>query len=309
MSVMLMIFSCTDLDLELRDQLSQDEALQFFEDNGIDLLLSEAYVSQKRAFSGFSSEWHLEEWSGDQIFTPTRGADWNDGGVWIALHTHIWDANHSALRNVFERILQVIFKTTEILASNPTPQQAAEMTVLRAKAVASALSLWGKVPIRRNFDNLLSDPEVMTAEVAYQFIVDEIISVMADLQDDGPDYLITKNAARALLMQVYLNKGAYLTPQSPTFDNADMDKIIALADDVIATGKYNLNCNYFDNFLVTNDVSSCENIWTLENNRGVNNFFHTMWQATLGQQQGPGGWNGFTTLSDFYFSKNYKVKL
>ena len=304
-SVVLMLFSCTDLDQEIRDELNKDQFVDFLENNdGINSLLNDAYISQKRAFSGFGSEWHLEEWSADQIFTPTRGADWSDGGAWIALHTHIWDADHGALRNSFERILQIVFRTTEILDLLTTEQkeQFAQMTVLRAKAIASTLNLWGKVPIRRTFEDLLADPEVMTPEVAYQFIVDEVTSVMSDLPDDGPAYHITKNAARALLMQVYLNKGAYLTPQSPTFDTADMDKVISLADDVIATGKYNLTCNYFDNFLTTNDTDSCENIWTIENDLGDQNQFNNMWRATLGQQQGPGGWNGFTTLSNFYDS-------
>src|SRR5690606_10649458 len=74
--------------------------------------------------------------------------------------------------------------------------------------------------------------------------------------------------------------------------------------EIMATGKYNIDCNYFDNFTVNNDISSCENIWTLENLTGdpTSGPQRSLWQVTLNQKQGPSGWNGFTTTSDFYDS-------
>ena len=37
-----------------------------------------------------------------------------------------------------------------------------------------------------------------------------------------------KDAAKALLMKVYLNRGVYANRDAPTFAAADMDQVIAL---------------------------------------------------------------------------------
>lgn len=297
------MFSCTKLEYELTNELSAEDAQAFFDENGIGELIESTYISSKDAYQGLQTIWHLEEWSGDQIMTPTRGGDWGDGGNWITLHTHTWNADHPDIRDAFKKILQVVFKTTEVLNTNPEPVKAAEMRFLRAFAVGTVANLWGQVPIRVDFDNLLSAPPVMTAEEATQFAIEELNAVIPDLPD-GPVDQANKDAGKAYLMHILLNKGAFITPETPTFAPTDMDRIIELADEIIGTGKYNIDCNIFDNFLSNNNITSCENIWTFENVRGDPTALalNRHWLATLNSAQGPGGWNGFATLSDFYDS-------
>ena len=86
---------------------------------------------------------------------------------------------------------------------------------------------------------------------------------MASLPDPAPAYVANKNAARALLMKFTLNKGVYANRATPTFDAADMAKVISLADEIITSNKYALNDNFFDNFAPDNDVKSTENIYHL----------------------------------------------
>ncbi|HEY8960038.1 RagB/SusD family nutrient uptake outer membrane protein, partial [Chitinophaga sp.] len=112
--------------------------------------------------------------------------------------------------------------------------------------------------------------------------------------------------ARFLLMKIYLNKGAFLNRKAPTFDAADMQKVIALADELTASG-YTITPNYFDNFAKDNDAKSKENIFTQQNGPGISNIrngnnVYCRWMCTLHYSQNPSGWNGFTTLSDFYDS-------
>jgi hypothetical protein len=79
-----------------------------------------------------------------------------------------------------------------------------------------------------------------------------------------------------------------------------MNQVITLANTVMAGG-YTLNTNYFDNFAPTNNVISTENIWTAENVGGSSSGnVRSRWFCTLHYNQNPSGWNGFTTLSDFY---------
>jgi starch-binding outer membrane protein, SusD/RagB family len=80
-----------------------------------------------------------------------------------------------------------------------------------------------------------------------------------------------------------------------------MNQVITLADQIINNTKYKLADNIFDNFAPDNDAKSTENIYTLYNkdgDRGGN--VRSRWFLGLHYNQKPSGWNGFTTLSDFY---------
>ena len=70
-----------------------------------------------------------------------------------------------------------------------------------------------------------------------------------------------------------------------------MTKAIAFADAVTADG-FALETNYFDNF--TTKATSEIILVTLEGSPS------NRWFMTLHYDQNPSGWNGFTTLADFY---------
>ena len=79
---------------------------------------------------------------------PTRGGDWDDNGVWRVLHAHAWDATHTQSATVFNDMGALESDATTVLASNPTPDQAAEATFLRSLAQFYFLDLYGQVPYR-----------------------------------------------------------------------------------------------------------------------------------------------------------------
>jgi hypothetical protein len=124
---------------------------------------------------------------------------------------------------------------------------------------------------------------------------------MTSLPDDAAAFVANKNAAKALLMKLYLNKGVYNNRAAPTFDAADMTQVLTLADQIIASNKYSITDNFFDNFAPDNDVKSRENIFTLRNQGGGGggNVRGTAFQVSH-YNMNPDGWNGFATLSDFY---------
>src|SRR5690606_5777162 len=110
------------------------------------------------------------------------------------------------------------------------------------------------------------------------------------------------DAAKVLLMKIFLNKGVFLNRESPTFSEEDMRQVINLADEIINSGKYELINDYFLNFSPANGQSDTENIFTGENIGGESSAtsMTNMWVATLHYNQNPRGNNGFCTLSDFY---------
>ena len=64
------------------------------------------------------------------------------------------------------------------------------------------------------------------------------------------------DAAKMLLMRLYLNRGAFNNRANPTFDDADMQQVITLGNSIITSGKYSYMANYFDNFSASNGAST-----------------------------------------------------
>jgi hypothetical protein len=77
-----------------------------------------------------------------------------------------------------------------------------------------------------------------------------------------------------------------------------MDSVIRLADEIIGSGKFHFSQKYFDNFAPDNATRSKENIFTAEGRAESMFSVGSTWEGVLHYSQG--GWNGFTTLSDFY---------
>ena len=294
----LFFFSCTKLDEKFRSQLAQNNAT----DLKASQFLSSAYTSLYGPFQGNSDLWALQTLSTDEGIPPTRAGDWDDNGAWRAVATKSWNADLGQVRGQFESLLATQFAASNVLQFKPSTQEAAEARFIRAFSMYWVLDGYNQVPYREDLSNYKLLPKTLKGVEALDFIISELTAILPTLPDTGPAYTANKNAAKALLMKIYLNKGVYANRTAPTFAADDMTKVSALADEIIGSGKYSLNSNYFDNFAPDNDVKSTENIFTFLNdpasNRGANVRGFTFMVSHYNQN--PGGWNGFATLSDFY---------
>lgn len=292
----LTIGACTDLKEELREDLPEGETPDPA------ALLQSAYDAMRLPYQDQSRFWAAQQHTSDETLGPTRGGDWDDNGIWRTLHNHTWDADHAFLSSTFSELLQIVFATTNLLQFDPSAEVAAESRFLRAFVVTSVLDGWGQVPFRKEGSSLLEDAEVLQPQEAVDLIIAELDAIQGSLTD-GPANRANKDAGKFLKMRVLLNKGMYLNRENPTFETADMNQVISLADEIINSGKYSIATNYFDNFAPNNDAISTENIWTAENVGGSNSGnVRSRWFCTLHYNQNPSGWNGFATLGDFYDS-------
>jgi hypothetical protein len=307
------LFSCSKLDENLNGQLTEEEARRLLGNSSggaVDAttLLRNIYNGMNEPYSNVNSMWALQQHTTDETMGPTRGGDWDDGGVWRVLHSHKWDANHPYISNVYRNILRTSFGVTDLLRFNPAPQQAAEARFLRAFTDFTILDGWDQVPYRTNTADPGEIPKVRKGTEALDYIIAEVTAALPSLPDNAPAHQASKNAARVLLMKAYLNRGVYRNRQNPTFDAADMTKVIQFADEIIAQNKYSLTPFYFNNFAPTNNQLSTELIFTLANRdpavpgsnstNGVQFIYHS--GLHYNSPNPMGGWNGFTTLSDFY---------
>jgi len=293
-----LLASCSKLDEKLGSQ-------QFTGPGGgtvsTSSLLASAYDGMRTPYQDQSRIWAAQQHTTDETIGPTRAGDWDDNGVWRVLHTHQWDATHGFLSDTYRDLGKVIFTCTDLLRFSPTTQEAAEARFLRAMTNFSMLDGWDQVPYRENTDDPNEVPKIRKGTVALDYIISEINAALPALPN-GPAKIANKDAARALLMKCYLNKGVYANRATPTFAVADMNQVITLADQIINSARgYALGGNYFDNFAPSNEGIATENIWTAENIGGSSSGnVRSRWFCGLHYNQNPSGWNGFTTLSDFY---------
>jgi len=304
--------ACTKLDEGLNSTLTSSQVASSLGSAGTGLLLSAAYSDIAGPLAGQSGVFSLEENSTDESLVPTRGGDWDDNGVWRVIHSHTWNADHGQVRDNFNDLNKINFDATNVLGFNPTKAQAAEARFLRALSLYYLLDIYGQYPVRNPGDNLLNAPTVKSGADGINFIISELTAVLPDLPANNPITLANPDACRTLLMKCYLNKGMYVNRAAPTFDAADMAQVIALGNAIINSGKYSFTANYFDNFSVDNDVKSKEGIFTYPNTSGVSANHagvEARWNMTLHYNSytpnNPNaGWNGFSTISDFYNSFN-----
>lgn len=301
----LTITGCTKLDEKLGSTLERSEADSVIQ---VASLLKTAYDGLQLPYQDQSNLWALQEMPSDEAVAPTRGGDWDDNGQWRSLKTHSWTPEHPIIGATFTNLLLLQYSATNVLNFGPSKQQAAEARFLRALSMFSVLDAFGQVPFREPGEDLRQAPNVLSGQAAVDFIIAELTAILPDLPERSatvPAYVANKDAARTLLMKTYLNKGAFLNPAQPTFEAADMAQVVTLANEIITSGRYTLANNYFDNLAYNNDEIGTENIFTQQNGPGQStvrpgNAAFCHWAPTLHYHQTPGGWNGFSTVSDFY---------
>ncbi|MBL7782270.1 MAG: RagB/SusD family nutrient uptake outer membrane protein [Saprospiraceae bacterium] len=288
--------ACTNLEPEIRDSQLREGAGGVFVPGDP----AEALVTSYKDLGAFTDQaniYALLDHTSDEMIPPTRGTDWGDNGVWRTLHQHTWDATHSYVLASWNQLNERVYRCNQVLASNPNAQQAAEAKFLRAFFMFHVMDLFGQVPFRNVDEGVEVNPKVYTRSEAFDVITRDLEEALPNLPNTGPSATnskATKAAANALLARLYLNKAVYKAASASgpyTFDAADMNKVISYCDAVTAAG-YNLESNYFTNFSTS---ASSEVIFTSAEGSPQNRWF-----MTLHYDQNPSGWNGFTTLADFY---------
>ena len=299
--VALVVISCTKLDERFRSELAAGNTGSITPGE----LLVSAYQSMQGTFQGNGNLISAAQVTTDETIVPTRAGDWDDNGAWRSLFLHSWNADHSFLSGAYSALLGAQFAASNVLQFSPSPQQAAEARFLRALSIYWVLDGWDQVPYRENLTDYKITPKTLKGTEAADFIISELNAIMATLPDGAPTSatVANKDAARALLMKVYLNKGVFANRATPTFAAADMTQVITLADQIINSNKYALNDNFFDAFAPDNDVKSKESIFTFLNTgtsaRGTDAMRGFQYMVNH-YNMNPGGWNGWSTLSDFY---------
>ncbi len=259
----------------------------------------------------------LEENTSDECLVPTRGGDWDDNGVWRVLHAHTWTSVHSQMINVFNGLGKFESDALSTLAASPNAQQSDEALFLLSLAQYYYLDFYGQIPYRTVADyNSIKPAPVYNPTDGVNALITQLNGIITRnaIPTSNIPKLASTDAARFLLMKVLLNKGAFINRSAPTFNDADMNQVITLGNQLISSGRYSLNPNFFNQFAPNGGATNTESIWAWPNNGSSNPLpginaggINSRWCMTLHYNSwdqngtyGGAGWNGFSTVSDFY---------
>ena len=296
-------FSCTKLEDTSIDKITDGSAIA--PEQFLDAAYGRMYVHPTN-----DNSFALNEHPTDEVQGPTRGTDWDDNGQWRQVHEQTWTPTHAFVVQAWDDYNKGHALANEVLY-NPksSPAVIAQATFLRAYFMYHIMDLYGQVPFKDKADVIT----VLSRAQAFDKIVADLETSSKDLSDAGATpsqkMIATKQAAQAMLAKLYLNKGVYTAAalsEKYTFAAADMDKVIAACDAITASGKFALSAKYFDNFATNNDQVSKELVFNFPFVAGVtpipSNFGSNQRLVYPGTHynQNPSGWNGFSTLSDFY---------
>lgn len=311
-------FACTDLTEETPSDLTVLNSEEQFVS-----ALGEAYaiLGAWQNHGGFFS---LQQISTDETVIPRRGGDWFDGGIWLDTHQHTTNAEHGPTNGSWNYLFSGVNATSRLILQFETlieegqaePELAepfiAEMQVMRAFYYFWLLDTFGNVPIIDNFAEVPSSPANNTDfqagrtevfEFIEQSLLDNVDLISTDVQASYGR--VNKYAAHFLLAKLYLNGPVYTGQETWNGENF-YELADAQLDEIIDSGVFSLESDYFNNFAVENSGSS-ETIFAIPYDEvflpGFNMHHMTLHYGQQDQfdfQQQP--WNGYATLAEFYNS-------
>jgi starch-binding outer membrane protein, SusD/RagB family len=293
------IITGCNLEIEETDSLISDEGTLFEGVENVSGSLDAIYGAITGQTGDQANLYALTEVTSDELLVPTRGTDWGDNGVWRTLHAHTWGPTHEYVLNVWNDKNSAVLRCTEVIdpLSNATAAQVAEAKFARAYNMWIVMDFYGQVPFRNPTDGPEILPSVMSRTEAYDMIVQDLTDAIAALPAGNPTASNktrpTKATARFFLAKVKLNANVY----KGAYGANDLQDVITLVDAIEADG-FGLVGNYFDIFKASNFTNS-DVIWNTTSGNG-NRMWNSLHYNQAHTGNGGGGWNGFTTLSEFY---------
>lgn len=301
-------WSCTDLEEEILDESlnggnSETDILQGS--------LAPAYAILPNFFL-HTNYFALQQISTDESILPYRGGtDWGDNGIYIDMHRHTYTPSHVRINNAWSSLTQGISRAvTAINVLEPLSESNSEAKTLLAEARGLkayysmvTLDLFGLVFVKDNPDEL---SVILRGNDAVEYIKNEFVDIENLVSNNVGPGRISQGAVWGLLARLHLNAPVWRNPYgTPSFDAADMDKVIEYTDKVINSGQYALSSEYFAIFDDENH-SNPELIFAVDQRSDLNGHNRMAYFSLSGDMfplppfPSANGTDGPAITSDFY---------
>ncbi len=269
--------SCTDLTENPPNEVTPANFHPTAQD--VAALIGSVYSPLRNVWMGWYGQVDGQGEPADILLTPNRPNGWYDGGVYLRNHQHTWDDRTGQANSLWgeayggitaaNRVMYQITTGIAPVAADKQPAVIAELKAIRAYYYDLLMDDFGNIPITTDFSDTTL-PTQSTRQQAYDFVTSELEAAIPQLSTEtgAATYgRMNKWAAEAILARVYLNAGVYT-------GTTHYDKVITLCNDIINSGKFQLESTYRAPFSRTNNTSS-ENIWLVpydQVNAGGSNF-------------------------------------
>jgi len=298
--------ACTDLSPEVYTDVRKEDYFKTPEQ--FSTLIANAYSQLAGEYGYIYREgfWSLQEYTSDEVVVPTRGTDWYDAGVPMAMHQHTWGSNTRDINNGWSFAYGGVTKCNTVLDnihnimgddestySDAAKSGIAETKILRAFYHLLAMDVYGNVHI----DDGVRETKQYTRKEVFEWIEQELLDNLELVGDEVRYGSMTRPVAYMILAKMYLNAEVYTgTPRW-----ADAEHYC----DLIIDGKYyDLNNDYFDAFKISN-TGNKEIIFPIVFDAvyANGNMFHLITQHYAMRDVfgfTTDCWNGPCTLESFY---------
>lgn len=310
---------CTDLEEEVIDEVLGGES------SDPESAVAAAYGKLGDAtFVDHGNVFALQEYSTDEALLPTRGSDWGDGGKWRSMHEFTWKADNAVVTTTWNNLVSGITKSLTAIQSVNADESFGERELFLAEAKGlwafytyHTLDLFGQAPFRNPFEEN-AELQILQAGTAIDSLITEVESLVPELAELGSQSThngrFTKQAAYALLADMYLNRSVYKdrynTSSGFNFreaavdnDGTDMDKVIYYTS-LLIDGNFRLESNYFDNFAIGNSGGSELIFVVVQENDNMRNSENDFAYMSTGRNQKTSpnnrGTNGSCITGEFY---------
>lgn len=249
-----LIIGCTDLDVEIKSQYTS------FPDSEIaaEAKTADVYYAMRGPLS--RSYHHAQTLSSDEAMGVSLSGDYYDNGVYAHMSLHSWTPDDGII-GYFEALTSGITRCNRAILElgGEEADITASIRAVRAYYFWVLMDSYGDVPL---LNRLLEEDEAMDRSprpVIAEYIESELLAVL-DLLPTNVDASTygkpTRYMAEALLAKLYLNWAVYTSPDvaayTPNMSNPKLNNVVAMCDDIIESGKFDLSDPYLSKFYPEN---------------------------------------------------------
>lgn len=281
--------SCTDLDVDIKSQYTEFPTSE----RAAEAISADVYAAYRSAL-GYN-HWMVQTLSSDEAVSVALGTDYYDGGRFRELHVHNWTPDNAILPGIWNAAMTGINLSNNVLTifGDDESSKSAPMRAMRAYFYFILMDNFGAAPLITGKVDKIPDRS-SRAEIA-KFIESELLIVRDRLpiEVSAATYgKATRHMADALLAKLYLNWPVYtasdVATYAPSMPNDKLSQVVAMCDDIIKSGQFNLSSHKFlEKFRPNNGPQIKDFIFAMpfdrEKQQGMN--YARYWIHRSGQNQ------------------------
>lgn len=244
---------CTDLNVDIKSQYTT-----FPNSNEAAEAVAANIYNYYRGALG-QDHWMVQTLSSDEAVSVALGSDYYDGGIYMQLDLHSWRPDLGKLSTIWNSAMSGVTGCNQVLQilGDEESVGAAPVRAMRAFYYFILMDNFGAVTLKKSISDEPSD-RAPRKEIC-EFVESELLAVRDKLTttvDETTYGKATRYMADALLAKLYINWNVYtasdVASYTPTTTNPKLNDAIAVCDDIIKSGKFNLSDDFMVKFRPTN---------------------------------------------------------